>query len=89
MNKNERKNILHDWCHPIGILFLKYGYRAIYDAASSIDFTVFSVSYYRDLVWPPVKSEGLMCIQKQVKFDCNYTRRQTYLDFCKIKKIHL
>ena len=65
---------------PIGILFLKYGYRAIYDAASSIDAKESSVFKFRDLVWPPAKSEDLMCIQKQVKFDYNYAGRQTYLE---------
>ena len=45
----------------------------------SIDAKESSVFKFRDLVWPPAKSEDLMCIQKQVKFDYNYAGRQLNL----------
>uniref|UniRef100_A0A2N9FNM3 Reverse transcriptase domain-containing protein n=1 Tax=Fagus sylvatica TaxID=28930 RepID=A0A2N9FNM3_FAGSY len=56
----------HDHWHPDGILYLKYGHRVVYDAASRSDARVASVLKDQEWQWRPARSEELVSIQSKL-----------------------
>jgi hypothetical protein len=62
------KNIclLMDFWHPPSILLEKYGYRAVYDAQSSVEAKLSSIIHNGDLFWRPARSEALVEIQARL-----------------------
>jgi hypothetical protein len=56
----------HDIWHPDEILFMKYGFRVIYDASSRPEAKVDSVLKNKTWVWKPARSEDLVTIQSQL-----------------------
>ena len=56
----------HDNWHPDGILFLKYGYRIVYDAASRVEAKVASVLKDKQWIWNPVRSDALVNVQSKL-----------------------
>ena len=52
--------------HPAGILFQKYGFRTIYDAASSFEAKLEAVLKNKTLNWVPTRPEDLVDIQSKL-----------------------
>lgn len=48
--------------HPIGILYIKYGNRVVYDAGSSVEAKLSSVLKEREWIWQPARSDDLVNI---------------------------
>ena len=60
---------IHLWLdlwHPSGILIEKFGYKAVYDAQSSIEDKLSSVIHNGDWFWRPARSEALVEIQAKL-----------------------
>jgi hypothetical protein len=57
-----------DWCHPDGVLFDKYGFRAIYNVGSSINVKLEQEMKNGDWFWPPARSEDLVPNQSKLEF---------------------
>jgi hypothetical protein len=55
-----------DFWHPAGILLEKYGFRAVYDAQSSVEARLSSVIHDGEWVWRPARSEALVDIQTRL-----------------------
>jgi hypothetical protein len=55
-----------DWWHPAGVLIEKFGYRAIYDAQSSLEAKFSSVIQNGNWFWGPARSEALVEIQARL-----------------------
>jgi hypothetical protein len=51
---------------PAGILLEKYGFRAVYDAQSSVEARLSSVIHDGEWVWRPARSEALVDIQTRL-----------------------
>ena len=56
----------HDYLHPDGILYLKYGHRIVYDAASRIDARVASVLKDKEWHWRPARSKEMVSIHSKL-----------------------
>ena len=56
----------HDNWHPAGVLFQKYGFRVIYDAASKFEAKVEIVLHNKVWVWRPARSEELVDMQSNL-----------------------
>ena len=56
----------HDNWHPAGVLFQKYGFRVIYDAASKFEAKVEIVLHNKVWVWRPARSEELVNMQSNL-----------------------
>jgi hypothetical protein len=62
-----------DFWHPDGILLEKYGFRAVYDAQSSVEARLSSVIHDGEWFWRPARSEALVDIQSrltEIRLDC-------------------
>jgi hypothetical protein len=55
-----------DFWHPAGILLEKYGFRAVYDAQSSVEARLSSVIHDGEWFWRPARSEALVDIQTRL-----------------------
>lgn len=56
---------LDNW-HPDGILYEKYGFRAVYDAGSNIDAKLSVVLVNRSWRWLPARSDYIVAIQSKL-----------------------
>jgi hypothetical protein len=56
----------HDYWHPDGILYLKYGHKTVYDVASRIDARVASVLKDKEWHWRPARSKEMVSIQSKL-----------------------
>jgi hypothetical protein len=59
-------HLLMDFWHPAGILLEKYGFRAVYDAQSSVEAKLSSVIRDGEWFWRPGRSEALVDIQTRL-----------------------
>ena len=57
--------IFNNW-HLDGILYLKYGHRIVYDAASKPEAKVDSVIKEKQWIWNPARSDDLMDVQSKL-----------------------
>lgn len=56
----------HDWWHPLGILYEKYGHRVMYDAGGRMDDEVSKVLINGNWRWKAARSEDLVTIQSHL-----------------------
>ncbi len=56
----------HDNWHPMGVLFLQFGFRFIYDAASRTEAKLDTVLKNKTWSWILARSEELVTIQSQL-----------------------
>ena len=55
-------HLWHDCWHLDGVLFLKYGHRIMYDAASSSDALLSSVLQEGNWIWAPASIQSKLCL---------------------------